>query len=69
MTKIELLNDSVDLSKQQEVDKIAAIVVKQGDCRLLVLSPMLSFFPSKDYNESTMRSKLKPLLDLAACRT
>ena len=34
MTKIELLNDAVDLSKQREVDKIAAMAARLGDCRL-----------------------------------
>lgn len=62
MAKIELLNDVIDLSQPRNVDTLAAVAERQGDCRLLVLSPLLSFFPAKDYNEGVVRSKLRPLL-------
>jgi hypothetical protein len=65
MSKIALLNDVIDLSQQRNVDTLDAMADRQGDCRLLVLSPLLSFFPSGDYNEAKVRATLRPLLTFA----
>lgn len=62
MTKIDLGNDVIDLSQPKSVNTLATVAERQGDCRLLVLSPLISFFDAKDYNEGVVRSKLRPLL-------
>jgi hypothetical protein len=72
MSKIEFINrvgnDVIDLSQQKNVNMLEMMAEKQRDCRLLVLSPLITFFPAKDYNEGVVRSKLNPVLTWAEKR-
>ena len=62
---IKLGRKKLDFANPVELGKIKAVAAGMQNCRLIVLSPLLSFFTSSDNNKSVMRDKIEPFLKWA----
>ena len=66
LSRVKVRQTPMDLSTN--MDALAAQAARLPDLRLLVLSPVLTFFGATSNDDNTVRTKLRPLFEWAAAR-